>query len=65
MSRIASRDLDRLTGLKLVTKDLSPAYFAMVMATGIVSIAAFMLGMVSVAVILFAINIAAYLVLRS
>ena len=63
MARIASRDLDRLAALKLVTKDLSPAYFAMVMATGIVSIAAFMLGMVSVAVILFAVNITAYLVL--
>jgi tellurite resistance protein TehA-like permease len=35
----------------------------MVMATGIVLIAAFLLGMVSVAVILFAVNIAAYLVL--
>jgi len=63
MTKIASRDLDRLAGLKLVTKHLSPAYFAMVMATGIVLIAAFLLGMVSVAVILFAVNITAYLVL--
>ena len=63
MIRIASRDLNWLTGLKSATKELSPAYFAMVMATGIVSIAAFMLGMVSVAVILFAVNITAYLVL--
>jgi tellurite resistance protein TehA-like permease len=63
MTRIAARDLERLAGLKLVTKDLSPAYFAMVMATGIVSIAAFMLGMISVAVVLFAANIAAYLAL--
>lgn len=46
-----------------MTKDLSPAYFAMVMATGIVSIAAFMLGIVAVDVTLFAVNVVAYIVL--
>jgi tellurite resistance protein TehA-like permease len=52
-----------LASLRLVTKDLSPAYFAMVMATGIVSIAAFMLGIVAVDVTLFAVNVVAYIVL--
>ena len=52
-----------LASLRLVTKDLSPAYFAMVMATGIVSIAAFMFGIVAVDVTLFAVNVVAYFVL--
>ena len=34
-----------LNGLKEGVKDMSPAYFAMVMATGIISIAAHLLGM--------------------
>jgi|SRR5579883_201373 tellurite resistance protein TehA-like permease len=45
------------SGLKLAAKNLSPAYFAMVMATGIVSIAAFMQGMSSLAVGLFVANV--------
>ncbi|MEJ2376923.1 MAG: tellurite resistance/C4-dicarboxylate transporter family protein [Pseudolabrys sp.] len=49
--------------LRSATKNLSPAYFAMVMATGIVSIAASKLGIVGVDIALFAINIAAYGVL--
>ena len=49
--------------LKLATKELSLAYFAMVMATGIVSIAAFMLDMTLVSKALFAVNIVAYIVL--
>jgi tellurite resistance protein TehA-like permease len=44
-------------------KDLSPAYFAMVMATGIVSLGAFVLGMPTLAIALFAINLVAYCVL--
>lgn len=40
--------------------DLSPAYFAMVMATGIVSLSAHMLGMATLASALFRLNIAAY-----
>ena len=52
-----------LNGLKEGVKDLSPAYFAMVMATGIISIAAHLLGMPIVAVALFWLNIVTYLVL--
>ena len=43
--------------------DLSPAYFGMVMATGIVAIAAGLLDMAVVARALFALGVAAYLVL--
>lgn len=49
--------------LRSATKDLSPAYFAMVMATGIVSIAALMSGMEAVASGLFVGNIVTYVVL--
>ena len=63
MTTTDSRGFDQLVGLRSVTKELSPAYFAMVMATGIVSIAAFMLGMVPVALALFGVNIVAYILL--
>ena len=43
--------------------DLAPAYFGMVMATGIVSLAAKLLGWVVLAQALFGLNIAAYVVL--
>jgi tellurite resistance protein TehA-like permease len=43
--------------------DLSPAYFGMVMATGIVSLAAHWLGLPGIAKALFALNLAAYAVL--
>lgn len=46
-------------------RGLSSAYFAMVMATGIVSLAAFLSGMQSVALALFAINIVAFLVITA
>ncbi len=49
--------------LRRVTADLSPAYFAMVMATGIVSTAAYLLGMAWLALGLFAVNVVAYCVL--
>jgi tellurite resistance protein TehA-like permease len=49
--------------LKATTKDLSPAYFAMVMATGIVSLAASMFDMPGFAVVLFAGNVVAFAVL--
>lgn len=49
--------------LKESVKGLSPAYFAMVMATGIVSIAAHLLGMSFIAAALFWLNIVTYLVL--
>ena len=47
--------------LRGVVMHLSPAYFAMVMATGIVSLAAHMMGMSRVAFALFGLNIAAYI----
>ncbi len=43
---------------------LSPAYFGMVMATGIISIAAHLLAMPRVAQILFHLNVAVYGVFR-
>ena len=43
--------------------ELSPAYFGMVMATGIVSIAAHLLGMQAVASVLFLLNVVLYSVL--
>src|SRR5512135_2241922 len=49
--------------VKRAIRDLSPAYFAMVMATGIVSIAAHLYDMPVIADVLFAGNIVAFLVL--
>ncbi len=49
--------------LKLAIRDLHPAYFAMVMATGIVAIAAHLLGLAFVAMALTGLNVAAFLVL--
>ena len=46
--------------LKHGVRDLFPGYFALVMATGIVSIASYLLGAAPVAWVLFAINLAAY-----
>jgi tellurite resistance protein TehA-like permease len=43
--------------------DLFPGYFALVMATGIISIAAHLLEMRTIAIVLLAINVAAYVVL--
>ena len=50
------RMLDELSGL-------SPAYFGMVMATGIVSLAAYLLAMRGIAQALFKLNIVVYAVL--
>src|SRR5690242_7526413 len=50
----------RLHVLRDVVMDFSPAYFAMVMATGIVSLSTQMLGMPRLAVALFRLNVAAY-----
>jgi hypothetical protein len=44
---------------KLAAKNLPPAYFAMVMDTGIVSIAALMCGMQFLTVVQFAVNLVA------
>lgn len=43
--------------------DLFPGYFALVMATGIISIAAFLLGMNATAIVLLVINLVAYVIL--
>src|SRR5581483_6673940 len=51
------------TGLRAGVRNLSPAYFAMVMATGIVSLAAHLLDRPRIAQSLFAVSIAAYILL--
>src|ERR1044071_3426843 len=43
--------------------DLFPGYFALVMATGIISIACFLLGMKTTSLVLLVINVIAYIVL--
>jgi tellurite resistance protein TehA-like permease len=55
--------VNTLSRLRGAVKDLSPAYFAMVMATGIVSLAAHLLGMPRIADALFHLNIVAYAIL--
>src|SRR3989337_1450778 len=61
---ILGRDSSSLIdAIKERVKELSPAYFGMVMATGIVSIAAHLLGLSLIAVALFWLTICAYLVL--
>jgi len=52
-----------LRSVIVATEHLSPAYFAMVMATGIVSLGAFKLAIPALAKALFAINLIAYFVL--
>lgn len=52
-----------LTGIKAGIKNLSPSYFALVMATGIISIAAFLMGMEWIALALFGINNIFFIVL--
>jgi tellurite resistance protein TehA-like permease len=49
--------------LRRAAQGLSPAYFALVMATGIVSVAAHLMGMPRIAAALFWLNIAAYFVI--
>ena len=55
--------LSRHGALATIVKELSPAYFAMVMATGIVSVSAHLLGMVQLASVLFVLNVAVYAVI--
>jgi tellurite resistance protein TehA-like permease len=50
----------RNLGIPSLIADLSPAYFAMVMATGIVSIASHLLGHESISILLFGLNIILY-----
>jgi tellurite resistance protein TehA-like permease len=52
-----------LIEIRNVVADLSPAYFGMVMATGIVSLSAQMLGMPRLAAALFALNAVAYVII--
>lgn len=59
MNTMRSDRSGRLPGLQ----DLSPAYFALVMSTGIISLAALMLGHRTVAYTLFVFNIVFYMVL--
>lgn len=54
---------DRITIARTGIANLFPAYFAMVMATGIVSIAAHLLGYLRIGAALFHINIVAYCIL--
>ncbi|HEY3579078.1 MAG TPA: hypothetical protein VGK82_00975, partial [Pyrinomonadaceae bacterium] len=49
--------------LSRAAADLFPGYFALVMATGIISVACFLLGMKTLALVLLVINIVAYVVL--
>ena len=62
VSRLLRPD-GRLARLLPGLEDLSPAYFALVMSTGIISIAAFRLGLPVVAHALFALNVVFYVVL--
>ena len=49
--------------LSRAAADLFPGYFALVMATGIISIACFLLGMKTISLVLLVINVVAYCVL--
>src|SRR5215475_10210930 len=51
--------------LDQVAENLFPGYFSLVMATGIISVAAYQLGMWIIAKALLVINIAAYVILWS
>jgi len=53
----------RRNPLSRVAADLFPGYFALVMATGIISIACFLLGMKTISLVLLIINVIAYAVL--
>lgn len=64
LATVPVRAVSSILGLVITeVKDLSPAYFALVMATGIVSIAADVSGMRLIAVALFGLNIVAYVLL--
>jgi tellurite resistance protein TehA-like permease len=53
----------RPNALLRAAADLFPGYFALVMATGIISIACFLLGMQTISLLLLGINVVAYIVL--
>lgn len=56
-------DGDRPNAFSRAASDLFPGYFALVMATGIISIACFLLGMKTISLVLLAINVIAYFIL--
>src|SRR4030095_5187427 len=58
-----SSEKERANVLLSAAADLFPGYFALVMATGIISVACFLLGMNTLALILLVVNIAAYVIL--
>ncbi len=53
----------RPNALSRAAADLFPGYFALVMATGIISIACFLLGMQTISLVLLGINVVVYIVL--
>ena len=56
-------EANRQNALSRAAADLFPGYFALVMATGIISVACFLLGMKTISLALLVINIIAYAVL--
>lgn len=54
---------DKQSSFRLVIQDLDPGYFAMVMATGVISVGAHLLGMSPIAWILLIVNVVAFLTL--
>ncbi|MEO6833577.1 MAG: tellurite resistance/C4-dicarboxylate transporter family protein [Chitinophagaceae bacterium] len=67
---IAINDMKEISAVKIITEEfrkgikcLSPAYFALVMATGIISTGAFLMEMKWIAFALFALNNAFYIIL--
>ncbi len=64
MEGVAAKPVQGLSiRLHDMVRHLSPAYYAMVMATGIVSISSFLLGLTAVAIGLFWFNLGAYAIL--
>ncbi|MBL8215200.1 MAG: tellurite resistance/C4-dicarboxylate transporter family protein [Bryobacterales bacterium] len=62
-SAVDSKAASHSTGGQASLRDMHPAYFSLVMATGIVSIAAHLTGSLGISATLFYINITAYVVL--
>lgn len=60
MSNIVPRDSTRAWKICRSTETLTPAYFSMVMATGIVSLACHFMGYEIVSLVLFGVNVVAY-----
>jgi tellurite resistance protein TehA-like permease len=56
-------EVTRTNPLLRAAADLFPGYFALVMATGIISIACFLLGMRTISLVLLVVNVIAYVVL--